>query len=49
MLWVDKKSLDKNTREQLSSASSALYECLKKDFYGDFMAGKNVNIEHVCI
>ena len=49
MLWINKKSLDKNNREQLATASTELHECLKKDFFTPFMAGKDVNIEHVCV
>ena len=49
MLWTQKKDMDAKTREQLGVASRDFAACLKQDFWGDFMAGKNVNIEFVCL
>ena len=49
MIWTQKKQLDKHTREQLAQASTDYAACIRTDFWQDFMAGKKVNIETVCL
>ena len=50
MNFTQKKELGKSAqREQLRDINQKYTECISQNFLPDFLAGKNISIENVCV
>ena len=50
MNFTQKKELKGNAaREQLRDINQKYTECISRDFLPDFLAGKSISIENVCV
>ena len=50
MNFTQKSEVSKNAqRDHLRDINQKYTECISRDFLPDFLAGKNVSIENVCV